>query len=197
LKKNGVSGLPTIPRKLKQCDACILGKHSKQPFYDSTSRALRKLELIHSDLVWPMPVPSSFSNRYILTYIDDYTRMCWLYLLKQKSQAFETFKSFHLWIENETQFRINTLRTDNGGEYKSNKFENYLHQHGIQHQTTDPYNRQQNGVAEKMNRTPLNMVLSSMFFKNVKLMFWTDAVLCTVYVKKQESISCSWEQDSL
>jgi hypothetical protein len=50
LRKNGVSDLPTIPRKLKQCDACILGKHSKQPFHDSTSRACRKLELIHSDL---------------------------------------------------------------------------------------------------------------------------------------------------
>jgi hypothetical protein len=57
LKNNGVSGLPTIPRKLKQCDACILGKHSKQPFHDSTSRACRKLELIHSDLCGPMPIP--------------------------------------------------------------------------------------------------------------------------------------------
>ena len=56
LKKNGVSGLPTIPRKLKQCDACILGNHSKQFFYDSTSRACRKLGLIHSYLCGPMLV---------------------------------------------------------------------------------------------------------------------------------------------
>jgi hypothetical protein len=56
LRKNGVSGFPTIPRKLKQCDACILGKHNKQPFHDSTSRACRKLELIHSDLCGPMPL---------------------------------------------------------------------------------------------------------------------------------------------
>ena len=51
LKKNGFAGLPTIPRKLKQCDACILGKHSKQSFHDSHSRAHRKLELIHSGYV--------------------------------------------------------------------------------------------------------------------------------------------------
>ena len=44
------------------------------------------------------------------------------------------------------------------------------------------YNPQQNGVAERMNRTILNMVRSMMFFKNVKLMFWDDAVLCDVYV---------------
>ena len=53
LKNNGVFGLPTIPRKLKQSDACILGKHSKQPFYDSTSRACRKIALIHSICVAP------------------------------------------------------------------------------------------------------------------------------------------------
>eukprot|EP00253_Pinus_taeda_P014473 PITA_14473 len=56
LKKNGVAGLPTIPRKLKQCDACILGQHSKQSFHDSHSKAHRKLELIHSYLCGPMPV---------------------------------------------------------------------------------------------------------------------------------------------
>jgi len=75
LKKNGVAGLPTIPRKLKQCDACILGKHSKQSFHDSHSRARRKLELIHSDLCGPMPISSANGNKYIMTFIDDYTRM--------------------------------------------------------------------------------------------------------------------------
>jgi hypothetical protein len=126
LKKNGVSGFPTIPRNLKQCDACILGKHRKQPFHDSTSRACRKLGLIHSDLCGPMPVPSANGNKYIMSFIDDYTRMCWVYLLKDKSQAFETFKKFHVWIQNEAQSHIGSLHTDNGREYTSNEFENYL-----------------------------------------------------------------------
>ena len=88
LKKNGVTGLPTIPRKLKQCDACILGKHSKQPFHDSQIRAHRKIELIYSDLCGPMPVSSTNGNKYMMTFIDDYTRMCWVYLMKNKSDAF-------------------------------------------------------------------------------------------------------------
>jgi hypothetical protein len=111
--------------------------------------------------------------------------MCWVYFLKEKSQAFETFKKFHVWIQNETQYRIGSLRTDNGREYTSNKFESYLCQHGIKHQTTVPYNPQQNGVAERMNKTLLNMVHSMMFFKNVKLMFWADVVLCAAYVKNR------------
>jgi len=102
MRKNGISGLPTIPRKLKQCDACILGKHIKQPFHDSTSRACRIHELIHSDLSSPIRVPFAFGNKYIMSFIDDYTKMCWVYLLKDKSQSVETFENFHAWIQNES-----------------------------------------------------------------------------------------------
>jgi len=71
LKKNDIIGLPTILRKLKQCDACILGKHSKKCFHDSHSRAHRKLELIHSYLCGPMSVPSANRNKYMMTFIND------------------------------------------------------------------------------------------------------------------------------
>jgi hypothetical protein len=148
LRKNGVSNIPTIPRKLKQCNGCILVNNSKQPFDDSTSRAYRKHELIYYDLCGPMLIPSTNGNKYIMTFIDDYTRMCWVYLLKDKSQDFETFKKFHVWIQNEAQSRIGSLRTNNGIDYTSNEFEIYLLQHGIKHQNTVTYNPQQNGVDE-------------------------------------------------
>jgi transposase InsO family protein len=177
LKKNGVFGLLTIPRNLKQCKACILGKHIKYPFHHSTLRALRKIYLIHSDLCGPMLVAFSFGYKYTMTFIDDYINMCCSYFLKHKYQAFETFKNFHLWIENEAQYSINTLRTDNGGKYNTNEFENYIEQHEIKHQTKNPYNPHQNGVVERMNMSLLNMVHSMLFFKSVKLMFWANVVL--------------------
>jgi transposase InsO family protein len=105
------------------------------------------------------------------------------YLLKQKSQAFETFKNFHVLVENEEQYHIDTLCTDNGGEYTSNEFENYLFQHGINNQTNVPYNPQQNGVEKRINNKLLNMIHSILFFKNVKLMFWIDLVVCVVYLR--------------
>ena len=89
-------------------------------------------------------------------------------LLKAKSQAFDTFRNFHLWIKNEAQLNIGTLQTDKNGEYTSQDFEKYLQENGIKHQTIVPYNPQQNGVEEHMNETLLNMVRSMMFFKNVK-----------------------------
>ena len=69
-----------------------------------------------------MHVPFANGNKYIMYLIDDYTKMCWVYLLKEKSQDFETFKKFHVWIQNEAQSHIDSLCTDNGREYTSNEF---------------------------------------------------------------------------
>ena len=60
--------------------------------------ASRKLELVHSDLCGPMPTPSANENKYFMTFVDDYSRMCWIYCLKTKSEAFQTFKDFHALI---------------------------------------------------------------------------------------------------
>lgn len=98
-------------------EGCVLGKHSKQPFHDSNFRACRKLELIHSDLCGPLPIPFATGNKYIMTLIDDYTRMCWVYLLKNKFECFEKFKEFYVMIDKESHTHIGTLHSDNGGEY--------------------------------------------------------------------------------
>ena len=68
-----------------------------------------------------------------MTFVDDYSRMCWAYLLKTKSEAFQTFKNFHVWIENLAQARLGTFHFDNGKEYTSNEFEYYSYKHGITH----------------------------------------------------------------
>jgi transposase InsO family protein len=101
-----------------------------------------------------MHVPSANGNIYIMTFIDDYTILCWVYLLKYKSQDFETLKKNQVWIQNEAQSRIGSFCIDNGREYTSNEFENYLRRHEVKHQTTVPYNPQHNGVAKRMNRDP-------------------------------------------
>ena len=114
-----------------------------------------------------MPVATANGNKYVLMFIYDYSRMCWVYLLKNKSQVFDVFKNFHLMIRNETQKNIGILKTDNGGEYTSHVFEKYLKENGIKHETTIPYNPQQSGIAECMKRTILNIVRSMMLFKNL------------------------------
>ena len=81
-----------------------------------------------------MPIPTTNGNKYILTFIDDYSRMCWVYLLYELSQVFDVFKKFHLLIKNEAQLTIGTIRTDNEGEYTSHAFETHFRE---RHQTPD------------------------------------------------------------
>ena len=85
--------------------------------------------------------------------IDDYTRMKWVCFLKKKSEAFECFKIFKEMVENETDLKIKTLRSDNGGEFTSNEFRNYCEEHGIKRQFSVARTPQQNRVIEWKNRT--------------------------------------------
>ena len=94
LRNNGVYGLSTIPKQRNKCDACILGKHSKHAFQESKFRVCRKLELIHFDLCVLMPTPSTNGNKYLMTFVDDYSRMCWVYLLKTKLKHFKHSQTF-------------------------------------------------------------------------------------------------------
>ena len=89
------------------------------------------LELVHTDLCGPMKTPSLTGNVYFMTFIDDYSRKTWVYLLKHKSQAFDVFKTFKAMAKKESNRFIKVLRSDTGGEYLSNEFMEFCKYHGI------------------------------------------------------------------
>ena len=111
------------------------------------------MELIHSDVCGPISVESIGGSKYFVTFIDDYSRCCAVYFMKQKSEVFEKFKEFEAITTNTSGCGIVRLLTDNGGEYLTKEFVDYLKSRGIQHELTVPYSPEQNGVAERMNRT--------------------------------------------
>src|SRR6266498_4637233 len=90
--------------------------------------------------------------KYFVTFIDCYSRMTWLYLMKHKSEVLKCFKDFCAYIKNQFNAHVQTLRTDNGTEYVNNEFRSYLSVEGILHQTSCPGTPPQNGVAERKNR---------------------------------------------
>lgn len=136
------------------CVGCAKGKQHRNPFPKGKARrATSKLGLVHTDLCGPMQEPSIGGKRYVLTFTDDFTRKTFVYFLANKDEAFTKFKEFKLRIEKETASKIRAIRSDNGKEFVNNHFENFLKMHGIQHQTTIQYNPEQNGVAERVNRT--------------------------------------------
>lgn len=115
-----VIGLPNIHFSKGVCQGCVIGKHPQEKFEKGKAkRASSPLELIHSDLMGPFPHLSINKARYVLTFLDDFTRYTWVYFLRQKSEVFEHLKDFKALVENQSTRKIKILRTDNGGEYVS------------------------------------------------------------------------------
>ena len=102
---------------------------------------------------------------------------------------FEKFKEFKALIENLSDKKIKTLRSDNGGEYTSKEFEAFCKDAGIRRELTTPYNPQQNGVAERKNRTIMEAVKTMIYDQDLPMHLWAEAARTTVYVQNRVSHS--------
>jgi hypothetical protein len=113
------------------CEACLAGKMTSAPFPSSTRQSLAPLELIHSDLHGPLPVPSPKGYCYWITFLDDHTKLHAVHFLKRKSDTFDVFKTFKAYAENQVNAKIKALQDDKGGEYMSGAFLKFTDQCGI------------------------------------------------------------------
>lgn len=148
-RKNLVSSLPQILVPNQVCETCVIGKKHRDTFpKGGVSRAQMPLEIIHSDLC-SLEVPSYGGGKYFITFIDDFSRKTWVYILKNKSEACDTFKIFKAYVEKQSGEKVKVLRTDRGQEYIV--CDDFLQKNGIKHQLTARYTPQQNGVAERKN----------------------------------------------
>ncbi|GJW78488.1 zinc finger, CCHC-type containing protein [Tanacetum coccineum] len=134
----------------------VLGHITRQPFKSITKKYVI-LELIHSDLCDFHATPSFRNKKYVITFIDDASRLCYVYLLHAKDEALDKFRIYKTEVELQQNDLIKTLRTDRGGEYYDPIFFQSI---GIIHETIAPYTPQQNGVAKRKNRALKEMVNS-------------------------------------
>lgn len=175
-----------LTAELSFCEGCVEGKMFRKPFKSlGEIRSTRRLELVHSDVCGPMQTESIGGKRYFVTFIDDYSRCCSIYFLKYKSEVLEKFKEFAAITTNQSGQRIRTLRTDNGGEYVSEEFTTYLKLKGIHHQLTSPHSPQQNGVAERMNRTLIESARSMIAHAKLPNKYWAEAVATAAYIRNR------------
>jgi transposase InsO family protein len=152
-RQGAVKGMPRLPRVKHICETCQLGKLARKRFKTRQRITTEPLELIHSDVCGPIGDTAITGAMYFITFSDDFSRKTWVYMLKSKDQAYDRFKTFKSEVENQTGKRIKTLRTDNGGEYTSRKFQELCDEAGIRHEKSQPYTPQSNGLAERKNRT--------------------------------------------
>ncbi|KAL0329071.1 UNVERIFIED_CONTAM: Retrovirus-related Pol polyprotein from transposon TNT 1-94 [Sesamum radiatum] len=178
-----VEGLPKVQINANPCENCIIEKQHRTPFPKGKSwRASALLELIHSNICGPMRTISLGPHRYFLTFTDDYARMTWVFFLKEKSEAFTIFKRFKALVEKQNDSSIKTMRSDRGDEYTSQEFEEYCKDEGIWKQLTSGYSPQQNGVAERKNKTFFEMARTIINEMGLPKTFWAIAVDTTIYI---------------
>ncbi|KAH9681570.1 Integrase catalytic domain-containing protein [Citrus sinensis] len=109
--------------ELKFCENCIFGKAHRMKFERGFHKSKAVLDYAHSDLWGPAQVPSLSGGRYFVTFIYDFLRKVWLYILKTKDQAFEKFKIWRALVENQFEMKLKALRADNGLEFCNKEFD--------------------------------------------------------------------------
>jgi transposase InsO family protein len=105
------------------------------------------------DLFCPIAYINIGGNKYGLVIVDEYSRFTWVFFLHDKSETQEVLKKFLKRPQIEIDVKVNKIRSDNGSEFKNTQVEDYVDQEGIKHEFLAPYTPQQNGVAERKNRT--------------------------------------------
>ncbi|SCZ98792.1 BZ3500_MvSof-1268-A1-R1_Chr7-1g09273 [Microbotryum saponariae] len=164
------------------CNACLASKAHRLPFPSSSSHAAEPLALVHSDVL-SFPEESLGHKRYLVTFIDDFSRKTWVYPIGHKSEVLQTFKDWLLEIENATGRRVKTLRSDNGGEYVSTAFNGYCVARGIHRELTIPYTPEQNGRAERANRSIVEGTLALLSHSGLPRSCWDEAAMCYIHAK--------------
>ena len=194
-KKNMVTGINITAEefstagKEKLCEPCVLGKQQRLPFPPSESATTKPLELLHTDVCGPLPVTSLGGSDYFVTVLDDYSRLSIIKPLTYKSDTSAAVRDIVTLLETQTGNRVQRLRSDNGSEYLNSSLDTFLKDKGIQHETTIRYSPEQNGAAERLNRTLMEKVRSMLAASKLPKNLWAEALATANYVRNRSPVS--------
>jgi hypothetical protein len=178
-KLNFILKIPVVRRS--KCHACVQAKKPCKPFKRVEEKSLAPLDLIHSDLCEMNEILTRVAKKYFISFFDDATRYCQLYLIKMKDEALNCFKIYKAEVEKQLEREIKQVRSDRGGEYLSNDFGEYCAEHGIIHETAAPYSPQSNGVGKRKNQTLTDLVNVMLDSLGLPKSWWGEAILTACF----------------
>ena len=132
-----------------KCEICELAKHHRVAFPSQPYKPSKPFSIIHSDVWGPNRISTLSNKRWFITFTDDHTRLCWVYLLKEKSEVEQVFKIFYRMVQTQFQTNIQIFKSDNGKEYFNSILGNFFLEKGIIHQSFCIDTPQQNDIAER------------------------------------------------
>lgn len=147
------------------------------------SHERRALELIHTDVCGPMKTTSIGGGRYFVSFRDDKTRKSYTYIMKEKSEVLTRLKQFLMEVENELNLTVTMIRCDGGGEYVNREMKHFLIEKGIRLQVTARNSPEQNGVAERLNRTLMEKTRCILAESGLTKEFWGEALNTATYLQ--------------
>ena len=148
-------------------------------------RATRRCGIVHSDVLGPVSIESLNGKRFMISFTDDMTRCSQVYFMNSKSEALDKFKEYQGSVEGTSGELIRIVHTDRGGEYMSKEFKRYLVHQKIEHEETCAHSPEQNGVAERLNRTLMEKARPMVAHAGVGKAFWAEAVHTANYLKNR------------
>jgi len=147
-----------ITENCSKCNVSVEAKFAKKPFNSITTKRTKLLEFVHSDLADFKNTMSKVGKKWYITFVDDFSSYTKVYLLKSKDEVEEMFLKYKAEVENQLDQKIKRFRSDKGREYDTNYLTIFYEKNVIVHETIAPYTPQQNGVAERKNRTLKEMI---------------------------------------
>ncbi|KAJ9553800.1 hypothetical protein OSB04_017845 [Centaurea solstitialis] len=187
---NLVIGLPDFRyTKVSLCSACEKGKQTRASFKSKQISSISSpLQLLHMDLFGPVNVQSIAGKKYTLVIVDEYSRYTWVFFLRSKSDAPEEIILFVRKMERLNNLTVRSIRSDHGTEFKNSTLETFFDQKGISQNFSSVRTPQQNGVAERRNRTLIEAARSMLSEANLATQFWAEAVNTACYTQNRSLI---------
>ncbi|GKB47185.1 putative ribonuclease H-like domain-containing protein, partial [Tanacetum coccineum] len=187
VKDNLVRGLLTKCFKKDQTRvACLNGKQHRASCKSKVLNPITKpLFMLHMDLFGPTFVSSLMHKKYCLVVTDDYSRFTWVFFLTTKDETSEILKNFIKEIENLVDKKVKIIRSDNGTEFKNKVMDDFCREKGIKREYSVARTPQQNGVAERRNRTLIEAARTMLADSKLPTTFWAEAVSTACYVQNR------------
>lgn len=171
-----------IPQALP-CESCIAAKAHRPPFSLKATRHSKQFgDLTRSD-VWGSPniTKTPGGNQYFILFIDDFTRYVTVKLMRDKASVKQKLMNYCNFVNTQYGRWPKEFRADNAAEFEGTRA--WMEERGIELKTSAPYSPQQNGVAERMNRTILDLARAMRFEKSLPETLWGETVLHAAWIR--------------
>ncbi|KAK9806822.1 hypothetical protein WJX72_003845 [[Myrmecia] bisecta] len=193
-ERDMIKGISVTPAEFKEaaavpCEPCIKAKQHKLPHPPSNSDTRAPLELLHMDVCGPIQVPSLGGSVYLATFLDDYSKLSIVRPLHSKAEVAAEVMAVIELLENQLGSKVLVARTDNGTEYVNKALSEYFARKGILHQTTVRYTPEQNGAAERLNRTLMEKVRAMLEDSGLPKELWAEAAVTASYIRNRSPVA--------